>query len=294
MNEPVADEQLRKSLQALGFTDYEARAYIALTEASPATAYEIAQRSGIPRANAYTVIGSLASKGAVQEVMRKPAKYVPVDPGEFFGRRARETSELCTEVAQAIKTRKQPDSNVYVWAYHGQDAVTSQIEEMMGAAQRHIWIKAPTEMIQGHLPRLIEAAERGVSIILIVFGDDETPLRVHPAFTVFLHEGRGTHRGASGVVFTMTVDSESFIIASFTDQVNASFASNPSLVYVVETMILHEIYIAEMYQKIGPALDSMFGEHLGHLRAKYRPSDMGQALSRASDSLSHSADSVGP
>ncbi|RCJ09027.1 hypothetical protein DDK22_07865 [Cupriavidus necator] len=151
---------------------------------------------------------------------------------------------------------------------------------MITGAQRHVWIKAPAEMIVPRLPMLTETANRGVQIILIVFGEDESALRADPRFTVFLHEGRGAHRGASDVVFTMTVDSESFIIASYTADASASFANNPSLVYVVETMITHEVYLAEMYSKIGPTLDSLFGEHLSALREKYRPADMGLRLAK--------------
>lgn len=278
-----SDDQLKKSLQGLGFTDHEARAYIALCEASPATAYEVAQRSGLPKPNTYAVLTSLATKGAIQEVMRGPSKYVPVNPSEFFGRRAKETADLCAGVAEAIAQRSQPDDNVYVWAYRGTAKIDSKIDEMIASAQRHIWIKAPVEMIAPRLEMLKEAADRGAQIIMIAFGDDEKPLRDDPRFTVFLHEGRGAHRGASDVVFTMTVDSESFIIASYTADASASFASNPSLVYVVETMITHEVYLAEMYSKIGPTLDSMFGEHLSALRQKYRPADMGLRLAKKKD-----------
>ncbi|QQX89640.1 hypothetical protein JJQ59_34430 (plasmid) [Cupriavidus necator] len=162
----------------------------------------------------------------------------------------------------------------------GTAQIDSKIDEMITGAQRHVWIKAPAEMIVPRLPMLTETANRGVQIILIVFGEDESALRADPRFTVFLHEGRGAHRGASDVVFTMTVDSESFIIASYTADASASFANNPSLVYVVETMITHEVYLAEMYSKIGPTLDSLFGEHLSALREKYRPADMGLRLAK--------------
>src|SRR5688572_15290864 len=50
---------LLQDLQALGFSDYEARAYMVLLTASPATGYEVSKLASLPRANAYTVLESL-------------------------------------------------------------------------------------------------------------------------------------------------------------------------------------------------------------------------------------------
>ena len=57
MSRPVATptaarsrQPLAASLRELGFSDYEARAYAALAARQPATAYEIAKVTGLPRA----------------------------------------------------------------------------------------------------------------------------------------------------------------------------------------------------------------------------------------------------
>ena len=43
-------------MQVLGFTDYEARAYLALLQRHPQNGYELAKASGIPRPNIYSVL----------------------------------------------------------------------------------------------------------------------------------------------------------------------------------------------------------------------------------------------
>jgi hypothetical protein len=56
-------------LTAIGFTDHEARIYLALVSLGrPAIAYEIAKAASIPVANTYNVIRSLAKKGATKQV----------------------------------------------------------------------------------------------------------------------------------------------------------------------------------------------------------------------------------
>ena len=66
-------EQLRKHeekmadvtalLQQLGFSEYEARAYLALLQRSPLNGYELAKVSGLPRANTYAVLQKLRNAG---------------------------------------------------------------------------------------------------------------------------------------------------------------------------------------------------------------------------------------
>ncbi|MBI4310502.1 MAG: TrmB family transcriptional regulator [Chloroflexi bacterium] len=52
-------------LQQLGFGDYEARTYVALLQGGPATGYQVAKASGIPRPNIYEVLKKLEARGAV-------------------------------------------------------------------------------------------------------------------------------------------------------------------------------------------------------------------------------------
>ena len=48
-------------LQQLGFSEYEARAYLALLQRNPLNGYELAKVSGLPRANVYAVLQKLES-----------------------------------------------------------------------------------------------------------------------------------------------------------------------------------------------------------------------------------------
>src|SRR5262245_58508429 len=106
---------LRASLQELGFTDYEARAYLALAGAYPATAYEVAKLAGLPRANVYSVLRTLELRGAIQKVAQDPVRYAPYKPDDYFAQQARKTAELCRAVAREVKQQSRPDETVYVW-----------------------------------------------------------------------------------------------------------------------------------------------------------------------------------
>jgi HTH-type transcriptional regulator, sugar sensing transcriptional regulator len=273
---PTAPAELIESLQRLGFTDYEAKAYLALSSGYPATAYEVAKVSGLPRANVYSVLRTLELKGAIQPVGEIPRRYAPVDPEDFFGRYARNTAALCTSLAQQMKTQTHPNEDAFVWHYTGEADVTEKVTELVRNAKSSIWIKAPDHLIKPYLPILKAATKRGVQVILVVFGDEYASLQVDPAMIVFPHEGDAIKRGAADVLFTMTTDFSGVLISTHHAEqgVVGSYARNRAIVYVVQTLFLHEFYLAEMYQKIGGVLDATFGKELAKLRKKYRPKDM--------------------
>jgi sugar-specific transcriptional regulator TrmB len=93
---------LAQELQSLGFSEYEARAYMALLESSPATAYEVSKAAGLPRANTYGALESCTEKGAVQPFSQRPIRYIPVDPQDLLSRIADDTAARCKQLASRL------------------------------------------------------------------------------------------------------------------------------------------------------------------------------------------------
>lgn len=72
-------------LQQLGFTEYEARAYIVLVKQGGLNGYQLAKHSGIPRANIYAVAGKLLERGAVTRSQGSRGQlYQAVAPGALL------------------------------------------------------------------------------------------------------------------------------------------------------------------------------------------------------------------
>jgi Cd2+/Zn2+-exporting ATPase len=56
--------ELLDDLNALGFTEYEAKVYLALLKDHPATGYQLSKQAGIPRSMVYEALGRLDVRGA--------------------------------------------------------------------------------------------------------------------------------------------------------------------------------------------------------------------------------------
>lgn len=67
-------------LQRLGFSSYEAKAYLALVQKHPAHGYEISKISRVPTAKIYETLVRLKHKGAIIDSNTDPVKYYPVPP----------------------------------------------------------------------------------------------------------------------------------------------------------------------------------------------------------------------
>ena len=71
-------------MKSLGFTATDAKAYLALVKNSPATGYELATRSGVPRSAIYGVLKRLEALGLVNPIQDKPVRYVPLAPERLY------------------------------------------------------------------------------------------------------------------------------------------------------------------------------------------------------------------
>lgn len=263
-------------LADLGFTKYEALAYLMLLDEHPATAYEISKRGGLTKGNVYTALVSLVHKGAVQPVSSEPVRYAPVEPQTLFGGIAKSTTALCTDLAATLTTREQQKGIDYVWSISGEHALHAKIGEVIAGAHEQIWIKAPHHLLHAHVDGLAHAAQRGASILVILFGSDADAQRLALGqhAKLYLHEGSGDMLAVGKKQFVIAADFKQTLIAEFGDTPQGVFTRSGGVVFISETMIRHEVYLAEIINAYGPAIEKRFGKDLISLRQKYLPPNL--------------------
>lgn len=262
-------------LQRLGFSEYEASAYISLLQASPATAYEISKRCGLPRANTYGALEGLAKKRAVQPVSENPARYVPVDPAVLLGEISDDISNTCGRLKQSLDNLGAEEDPNVVWSIEGQDRIQEKINELIDGASEHIWIKASTDILRTYAARMKKAAARGVKLIFVVFGEDPGFLRFGPHSKIYLHEGNGLRVGGADNLFTLAIDYRVALTANLGETLTGAYTTHAAIVRMAETLIRHDIYMAEMMTAFGDQMEKKFGKGLVNLRKQlFSPEQM--------------------
>jgi sugar-specific transcriptional regulator TrmB len=85
---------LAKELQAVGFSEKQAKVYVACLELGPSPVQKIAQRAGLVRPTAYVIVDELKGRGLIQEVvMKKKKMFSAVDPENVFALLRKEQTE---------------------------------------------------------------------------------------------------------------------------------------------------------------------------------------------------------
>ncbi len=159
MNYPII------SLQQLGFSEYEARAYTALLQRSPLNGYELAKLSGLPRANIYAVLQKLEERGAVIRLdIPGGVQYAPLPAEELIQRLRSQFQETLDAAQQALNEISSPAEYEYVGNTRGYPALLEHARALLNAAQERVLLAIwPQEALNLAEP-LAQADARGVEI----------------------------------------------------------------------------------------------------------------------------------
>ena len=158
------DADLFSVLQQLGFTVYEARAYVALVSGGEFNGYALAKASGIPRANIYAVAEKLVQRGAAQRIERAAgAAYVAIEPNALLRDMEVERRKIMGDARHALSRLSRESHAPAVLNLRG-DEVLERAAQLIDATTTSLRIALqPAEAT--HLAASLRAArERGVDI----------------------------------------------------------------------------------------------------------------------------------
>lgn len=153
-----------KALQAVGFTKYEAKAYGALVQEPNLNGYELAKRTGIPRANIYAVLNKLLERGAVLRLEHKNgSRYAAIDPSQLLAGIESGQQQALAQARRdlAALTQHQKPSAVFNLQ---QDEWLSQARRSIDNATRSLLIAIQPKEAAQLAASLRSARERGVEI----------------------------------------------------------------------------------------------------------------------------------
>lgn len=161
-------DELVQRLQALGFSQYEARAYCALLQKSPANGHEVAKTAGIPTSKIYETLERLHQKGAVLVQRSEPTLWAPVPHRELVATLRNRMEATFSAVEQGLAQLGQEQDTRLTWSLSGRNSVLDSIRGAIDRTQHKLAAVIPAHEVD-HLAAALQAAvERGVAVNLIV------------------------------------------------------------------------------------------------------------------------------
>ncbi|MRX71824.1 TrmB family transcriptional regulator [Bacillus lacus] len=255
-------------LKNLGFTEYEAKAYLALLEESPLTGYAAAKKSGVPRSKIYEVLDQLTHRGDILVSPGNTPQYTPVPAKELIKNRriqAEENFELAEKSLQDFQYSSQDRENI--WNITGSKEILDKVRARILAAENRILLEIWEEEFHELEPSLRQAASKGVSITIIAYGVIASDFA-----DVYLHYmGSEITEEYGGRWIVMSADDEEVLagIVSLGKDSRAAWTMHVGLVMPITEVMIHDLYLMEIMEKHRDVLENSFGKNLQNLRQKF-------------------------
>jgi HTH-type transcriptional regulator, sugar sensing transcriptional regulator len=253
-------------LLSLGFSEYEARSYLALLASGKAlSAYEIAKNAGLPTSKIYGVLAHLEERELVSIVDGQgKKKFAAMDPGEFFSQFRQDINDTIAKVSHGLKQIKGNVLTTAIWNFRDYDSFRERCARIVDSSSRYLLISA-WEQELSFLENSLKAAEkRGVRIAIVHFG--EAHFKIGAMYPHPLEDTLYEERGGRG--FVMVSDSKEAVLATIYGEsaVEGAFSMNRGFIILAEDYIKHDIYVMKIVYRMERSLIKRFGPRYRKLR----------------------------
>lgn len=154
-----------EQLQQLGFSQYEAQAYVALLQRNPLTGYELAKVSGIPRPNIYPVLARLEERGAVVRLEDTGGThYAPVAADELVKRLQSQFHASLEAAHSSLSQVGQVTEHEHIWNTRGYPAMLEHAQTVVDGAQAELLVAVWPQEAEALGDSLRSAEARGVQV----------------------------------------------------------------------------------------------------------------------------------
>ncbi|MCM3782662.1 TrmB family transcriptional regulator [Neobacillus mesonae] len=245
------EEEIYRSLQKLGYSTYECKAYIGLLKHSPITGYEISKRTGVPRSMIYEVLGKLLDKGAVHTVPSDPVTYAPLPAKELISR-TRDEFEQSFQFLESKLTALEGEREVdVIHRIHSDAHVIAEMNTMIRHAEDELWFSIWESEFSYIAEEATKRQEMQLPIYAILFGPDHMQLGFTTHHNYMSPQVAEERMG--GRLTIIARDNKEVLIANFSPSSSAWAikSQDPALVLVAMEYIRHDMMFSELVKEVG-------------------------------------------
>ena len=240
---------LFSALTQIGFTEYEAKVYLALLRDSPATGYQLSKTSGVPRSMIYEALSRLHARGVVLESIEDRASiYRPLPPELLLDRHHDEHLQLMEQLRTGLQQLYTAPTEDRVWSLSGRRAILTYAAQMIQMAQSEIFLVLTDEDLMALRDDISVTCNRGVAINALLMGEGDLQcghVAHHPPLESELH-------GLTGMLLIVADGAETLIAGK--DHDAATITGNAHLVQIARQFVWMEFFTQRIYAQLGDDL----------------------------------------
>ena len=237
-------EDSLRHLQKLGFTEYEARTYVALIREHPTTRYQLSQNASIPESKIYEVVRRLQDKGLIAGVHSSPLRFVPLAPEELLMQLEQKTQESLQHLRTNLPILAAEPATQWTWRIEGYDDTLAKARSLIAGATEEI-VAAMWHQEAGLLVSDLRAAvDRGTALFFLAY--DECPIdfgqvKRHD----YQEELRDQLTSAPGRWVALVVDRQQALVGESLDKTATSVWTNHGGLVTITRKYVLEHFVTE-------------------------------------------------
>lgn len=162
-------ERAEEALCNLGFNRSAARLYLSLMERHPATGYELAARSGVPRAAIYHTLNTLEKEGLISRIQDNPARYEPLEPSRLADMLLARFKRHIDALREGLESMARPAPPAGTWNVVGYERLLEQAQLLIGSARKTLAVSGWRRELQALQPELKRAVQTGCDVVIFSF-----------------------------------------------------------------------------------------------------------------------------
>jgi sugar-specific transcriptional regulator TrmB len=174
-------ERASGSLEELGLTGSEVKAYVALLKGGTMTASDVSREARIPYSKVYDALESLHRRGWVEEQKSRPIVYTAKPPDTALEElRARQETErkereqTALEELMGIYVSRGEQEKPDIWIMRGTNEILSRVKNLLLNCRAELLIALPSQLapfIDRIEPLLATLREKGVKCLILTSPD---------------------------------------------------------------------------------------------------------------------------
>jgi len=236
---------------ALGFTESEAKIYLALLTTHPANGYQLSKKTGVPRSMVYEALGRLNLRGAVLRTGEdRSTVYRPVPPNILLERLEQDYSQLTRGLLDRLLDIFTLKNEELLWSINGASPVYSYAMQMMIESRDEILLvidDSSLDRLGATINQVCNDNKVHVKVLLTGEGTlDCTQIVRHPPLESEL-------QGILNML-VLVVDHQECLIANTKFEIEATITKNPNLVFIARQFIWMELFAQRIYKQLGTEL----------------------------------------
>ncbi|SDQ16718.1 TrmB family transcriptional regulator [Virgibacillus salinus] len=262
-------QQIIDSLKELGFTEYEAKIYLALIRSHPANGNAIAVLSGVPTPKVYETIRKMQERDVIFTVSGgdkgKKVRYSPLPYKDLLQQKKEAFSGNVDFLSKELTNiSSMSDTNwTELFVIHGYSSSMEAVESAIAHCESEIVMSCWCEELYALKAPLTEAYNRGISIVTLTFDEGNN---TDVLWRNFKHYGGdiASHRH-TGELSIVTDQSKAIILQSLNNSPHAVVSSHPVTISTTRNYIRHDIYVNRILHDFEGVMKKKYGQDLENL-----------------------------